>query len=59
MLDAMKNRGRWSETGAVRFPETESGPRILEIMLSISVLESLVTLVGCIMCGKKDSWGIH
>lgn len=39
----------------VRFPETEFGPRILEKMLSISVLELLellVTLVGC-MCGKN------
>ena len=29
-LDAMTNCGRWSETVAVRFPERESGPRLLE-----------------------------
>ena len=55
MLDAMTNFGRWPETVRVRFPETEFGPRILEKMLSISVLELLellVTLVGC-MCGKN------
>ena len=30
MIDRMANYGGWSETVAVRFPETESGPRILE-----------------------------
>ena len=59
MLDAIMNCGRWSKTVVVRFPERESGPRLLENMSSIRVLELLVTLVGCIMCGKKDSWGIH
>lgn len=34
----------------VRFPKTESRPRILERILSISVLELLLTLVCCIMC---------
>ena len=38
---------------AVRFTETESGPRLLDNMISISVLELLVTLFGCVMCGKK------
>ena len=42
----MKNCGRWSETVPVRFPETESGTKIWENMLPISVLELLVTLVG-------------
>ena len=45
-LGAMKNCGRWSETVAVIFPETESGTKIWENMLPISVLELLVTLVG-------------
>ena len=41
------------KTVAARFPETKSGPRIIEKMLSINVLEMLVTLAGCIMCGKN------
>ena len=57
MLDAIINCGRWSET------VIESGPRILENMLSISVLEWLVTLVACLMCDKniweKKSQGIY
>ena len=53
MLDAITNCGRWSKTVTVRLTEIESGPRILENMLSISVLELHVTLVGCIMCGKN------
>ena len=59
MLDAIESCGveiirklRSSQTVAVRFAETESGPRILGNMLSISILEFLVTLVGCIICGK-------
>ena len=52
MLDAITNYGRWSETAEVRLPETKSGPRILENMSSISVLELQVTLFGCIMCDK-------
>ena len=47
----MTKCGRWSETVALGFPETASGPRIIEKMLSISVLELLVTLVDCTMCG--------
>ena len=38
---------------AVKIPETESGPRILEKLLSVSVLELLVTLARCIMFGKN------
>ena len=50
----MTNCVRWSETVAMRFPETESaGPRILKNMLPISALESLVTLVSCIICVKN------
>ena len=37
----------------VTFPEIESGPRILEEMLLISVLDLLVTLGGCRMCSKN------
>ena len=29
MLDVKTNCGRWSETVAMRFPEIESGPRLL------------------------------
>ena len=53
MSDPIRNCERWLEPVTVRFPETESGLRILENMLSISVLELLVTLVGWIMCGKN------
>ena len=53
MLDETTNYGRWSETAAVRLPETESGLRILENMSSVSVLEFQVTLFGCIMCDKN------
>ena len=42
----MTNCRRWSETVTVTFPEIESGPRILEVMLLISVLDLLVTLGG-------------
>ena len=37
----------------VTFLEIESGPRILEEMLLISVLDLLVTLGGCRMCSKN------
>ena len=53
MLDAIVNCERVSGIEAVRFPETGSELRILENMLSISVLELLVTLVCCIMCGRN------
>ena len=38
MIDTMTNCEGWSETVAVRFPETEAGPRILEKMLSLWVI---------------------
>ena len=48
---------------AVRFPETESGSKILEKMLSVSILKLLVPLAGCIFCRKnyenKESQVIH
>ena len=53
MVDTMKNCGRRSETVVMRFHEIKSGPRILENMLSISVLELLFTLAGYITCGKN------
>ena len=53
LLDATTNCGRWSETVAARFLETESRPRILEKMLLISVLELLVTLYGWITFSKN------
>ena len=57
MLDAITNCDqkliRSSDTVAVRFYETKSGPRVLENMLSINFLELLVTLLDCIMCGKN------
>ena len=37
----------------MRFPETKLRPRILENILSVSVLELLVTLVGCIKFSKN------
>ena len=49
----MKSCGRWSETVAVTFTETETRIKILEKMLSISVLYMLVIVVGCKMCGKS------
>ena len=53
MLHTMTNCGRWSETMAVRSPETESESKILEKMLSIGVLELLVIQVGYVMCSKN------
>ena len=44
--------GRWSEIVAVRFPETESGLRILGKISSVSVLELLLILVGCKIYSK-------
>ena len=54
MLGTISNWGRWSEIVAVRLPDNESGKMTFVNMLSISVSEWLVILVGCKMCGKKE-----
>ena len=63
MLEAMANCGRWSDILVVRFPEIESGLRILEKTLSISILEWLLSLVGYVCVGvtyeNKKSEEIH
>ena len=46
MLGTIRNWGRWSEIVAVRLPDIESGKVIFVNMLSISVFEWLVILVG-------------
>ena len=38
---------------AVRFTGTESGPNVLENMLSNNALESLATIFGSIICGES------
>lgn len=43
----MSCEGCW-ETAAVRYPEIDSEPTPLEKMLSISVLELLITIVVCV-----------
>ena len=63
MLEAMANCGRWSNILVVRFPEIESGLRILEKTLSMSILEWLLSLVGNVCVGvtyeNKKSEEIH
>ena len=46
MLRTIRNWVRWSVIVAVRLPDIESGKTIFLIMLSISVFEWLVILVG-------------
>ena len=53
MLEAMVSCGRWSNIMIRIFGETESRPKILEQILSISVVELLLTLAGCLMCGNN------
>ena len=38
---------------AVRFTGTESGPNVLENLLSNNALELLATIVGRIICGES------
>ena len=52
MLEAMVSCGRWSNMIRI-FAETESRPKILEQILSISVVELLLILAGCLMCGSN------
>ena len=47
MLGTIRNCGRWSEIVPVRLPDIESGKITFVTMLSISVLEGLIILVGC------------
>ena len=47
MLGTIRNCGRWSEIVPVRLPDIESGKITFATMLSISVLEGLIILVGC------------
>ena len=47
MLGTIRNCERWSEIVPVRLPDIESGKITFVNMLSISVLEGLVILVGC------------
>ena len=54
MLGAIRNWDRWSEIVAVRLPGNESGKITFVNMLSISVFEWLVILVGCKMNSKKE-----
>ena len=54
MLGTIRNWERWSETVAVRLPDIESDKIIFVNMLSISVFEWLVILVGCKKWGKKE-----
>ena len=54
MLGTIRNWGRWSEIVAVRFPDIELGKITFVNMLSVSVVEWLVVLVGCKMKGKKE-----
>ena len=48
-LGANKNCGRWSDIMAVMLPEIISWEIILMNILSMRVLEWLVSLVGCKM----------
>ena len=48
-LGTKKNCGRWSDTMAVMLPEIISWEIILTNILSMRVLEWLVSLVGCKM----------
>ena len=53
MLGAIRNWDRWSEIVAVRVQGNESGKITFVNMLSSSVFEWLVILVGCKMNSKK------
>ena len=46
MLGDMRNRGRWSEIGKMTLPDIVLGNITFENILSIRVLELLLTLVG-------------
>ena len=53
-LGTNKNCGRWSEIVAFMLPEITSWEITLENILSVNVLEWLVSLVGCRINGKNE-----
>ena len=53
-LGANKNWGRWSDIVAVMCPDIASNESTLETILSMRVLEWLVTLVGCRIYGMVE-----
>ena len=61
-LGANKNWGRWSDMVAVMFPDIASHQSTFKKILSMSVLEWLVSPVGCKIYGmiQFDWWvGVH
>ena len=50
---ATRNCGRWSDSAVVKLPEIILGTAMLEKVLSINVLELVVTLLGCRIWGRK------
>ena len=53
-LGANKNWGRWSDMIAVMFSDITSHERTLEKILSMRVLEWLVSFVGCKIYGMLE-----
>ena len=53
MLGGMRNCGRWSDIGKVILPNTILGNIAFENVLSIRVLELLLTLVRWSIWGKN------
>ena len=47
ILEGTRNYGRWSDIEAVKLPEIILRTAMLEKILSICVLQLLVTLLGC------------
>ena len=54
ILGIIENWGMWSEMVAVKLPDITSESITFENMLSVSVLEWLVLLVGCEITGTND-----
>ena len=48
-----RNSGSWSDVEAVKLLKIVLGTAMLEKILSINVLELLVTLLGCSIWGRK------
>ena len=53
-LETNKNCGRWLDTVTVMLPEVTSWEIVFENILLMSVLEWLVSLVGCRIYGKNE-----
>ena len=53
-LGANRNWGRWSDVAAVMFPDIASHGSTFEKILSMMVLEWLVSLVGCKIYGMIE-----